>query len=228
MEVVAEMSVYVYLRVSTVEQTTDSQYQSIRQKLQELGVQENEINIFKDEAVSGAVKALERPEFSKLWNELKEGDVLIVSELSRLGRRIADVVEVLDKLVNEKKVRVISAKENLDSEKDPLWFSVFSTLIGLFANLEREMIRKRVKEGLERARQEGKHLGRPRQLNYKAILELYGEGKKISRIARLLGYEYSSVASVVRRAKEKGVIKTTETRAIKIDWNKAKEVYHFD
>ncbi|WP_167729837.1 recombinase family protein [Thermococcus sp. GR6] len=212
--------VFAYLRVSTSEQDINSQKQSILKKLEELNIDAEQVGWFSDEGVSGSVRALEREEFSKLFSQLSEGDVLIVSELSRLGRSLSDVIQLLDVLINKKKVRVISVKENLDSSKNTMYFKIFSTIISLFADLERDFIRMRTKEGLERAKKEGKKLGRPRKLNYKAILKLWEEGKGISEISELLNYSYNSVASVIKRAKKQGIISEEEKR--RVDWDKLK------
>ena len=209
------MRVFAYLRVSTSEQDINSQKQSILKKLSELGIDAEEVSWFEENGVSGSVKALEREEFSKLFNQLSEGDVLIVSELSRLGRSLSDVIQLLDKLINEKRVRVISVKENLDSSQNTMYFKIFSTIISLFADLERDFIRMRTKEGLERAKKEGKKLGRPRKLNYKAILKLWEEGKGIAEISELLNYSYNSVASVIKRAKREGLIEESGKRQVR-------------
>jgi len=212
------MRVFAYLRVSTSEQDINSQKQSILKKLEELGIEAEKVLWFEENGVSGSVRALDREEFSKLFAELSEGDVLIVSELSRLGRSLSDVIQLLDILINEKRVRVISVKENLDSSQNTMYFKIFSTIISLFADLERDFIRMRTKEGLERAKKEGKRLGRPRKLNYKAILRLWEEGKGIAEISELLNYSYNSVASVIKRAKREGLIEESEKR--KVRWER--------
>ncbi|WP_050002440.1 recombinase family protein [Thermococcus eurythermalis] len=209
------MRVYVYLRVSTDKQDIESQYQSIKKKLQELNIKKEDIEVIKDEGISGGVPALQRQGFQYLFSKIQSGDVLIVSELSRLGRNLSDVIFVLDKLIREKKVRVISCKENLDSHRDAFQFKVMTTLISLFADLEREFIRKRTREGLMRAKEQGKHIGRPRKLNYKLIFKLWEEGKSISEIVDLTGYSYSAVAVAIHRAKKRGILIEKPQRRVK-------------
>jgi len=193
------MAVYVYLRVSTSEQDIDAQMVSVKKKLQELQIPEQEVIIFKDEGTSGLTKAINRKQFSVLYNKLKKGDILIVSELSRIGRSLSDVIMILDSLINEKNVRVISVKEGLDSQGDKLYFKIFSTIISLFADLEREFIRMRTIEGLQKARKKGKRLGRPRKLNYKLVLTLRKEGKSVKEIAELTGYNKNSIYTILKR-----------------------------
>ncbi|WP_240910763.1 recombinase family protein [Thermococcus sp. MAR1] len=211
------MAVFAYLRVSTSEQDINSQRQSILKKIRELGVNHEEVIWFKEEAMSGSVPALKRPIFSKLFEELEEGDILIVAELSRLGRSLNDVITLLNTLINEKRVRIVSVKENLDSAGDTMYFKIFSTIISLFADLEREFIRMRTKDGLERARKQGKRLGRPRKLNYKSILRLWEEGKSIQEIADLLDYKYSSVRKVIERMRKRGIVEQGEQRKVRWD-----------
>ena len=90
--------------------------------------------------------------------------MLIVSELSRLGRSVGQVITIVDQLI-KKKVKVICLKENirirLNGGQD-IQTKVMVTMFSLFAEIERDLISERTKEGLARARAEGKLLGRPK------------------------------------------------------------------
>ncbi len=92
----------------------------------------------------------------------KEGNTLLVPELSRLGRSVGQVVLIVDELIR-KKVTVVCLKENikLNGEKD-LQATIMITMFSLFAEIERKLICERTREGLARARAEGKLLGRPK------------------------------------------------------------------
>lgn len=206
---------YVYLRVSTDKQDVESQMEGVKKKLKELGIPLDNVEIVKDEGISGGIPALQRDGFKYLYSKLEQGDVLILSELSRLGRSLSDVIITLDKLITEKGVRIISSKEDIDSHKDALQFKIMTTLISLFADLEREFIRKRTKEGLQRAREQGVKLGRPRKINYKLVLKLWEEGKSIKEISDITGYPYSSVGTIIHRGKQKGVLIDKPNRQVK-------------
>jgi DNA invertase Pin-like site-specific DNA recombinase len=86
---------------------------------------------------------------------------LIVPELSRLGRSLSDVLDILNNLTN-KQVQVYSVKENFQINGTDMQSKVMRTMLGLFAEIERDLISYRTKEGLLAARAKGKILGRPK------------------------------------------------------------------
>ena len=96
---------------------------------------------------------------------LQPGDQLVVTELSRLGRSLGQIVAILDALAKEP-VSFIAIKENIRVEdKQDIQTKVMTTLFALFAELERDLISERTREGLARARSTGKKLGRPKGVN---------------------------------------------------------------
>jgi len=216
------MTVYIYLRVSTDKQDIDTQMQSINRYLTENNI--TEYKTIKDEGVSGSVPAKQRPGFKTLLEVIDEGDILIVSELTRLGRSLSDVITTLDELV-KRGVRIVSVKEGLDSTRDEMQFKIMTTLIALFADLERQFIRQRTKEGLERARKEGKKLGRPaaiKEEDIPVLIKLYERGMTRKEIARALKVSEATVSRVLKRLKEEGVIE--ERRVVRVNKKKLKEV----
>jgi DNA invertase Pin-like site-specific DNA recombinase len=95
-----------------------------------------------------------------LLGELAVGDRLVVSELSRLGRSLGQVIQIVDELV-KRKVRFTAIKESIRFEgKQDLQTKVMIALFGLFAEVERDLISERTKEGLAAARAKGRLLGR--------------------------------------------------------------------
>lgn len=99
-----------------------------------------------------------------LLEKLVPGDCLIVSELSRLGRSVGQIITIMDELI-KKKVKVIFIKQNMIiNGKNDIQSKTMITLFGLFAEIERDLISDRTKAGLARARAEGKLLGRPKGL----------------------------------------------------------------
>ncbi|WP_333005488.1 recombinase family protein [Vibrio coralliilyticus] len=147
--------IFAYCRVSTVEQTTDNQILAIRNAGYD--VQESRVI---SETVSGSVRAMERKEFKTLVeHKLEAGDTLVVLKLDRLGRDNIDVQQTIEQLT-AKKIKVVSLDlpvSDLSSAEGKLMLQMFSA----FAEFERNRIRERTQEGLNRAKAEGKKLGRP-------------------------------------------------------------------
>ncbi len=219
---VEHVTVYIYLRVSTDEQDIDSQMESVKSWLSAKGI--DNFEIIKDEGVSGGIPAKKRPGFSKILEMAGEGDILVVSELTRLGRSLGDVILTLNELT-EKGVRVVAVKEGLDSTADAMQFKIMTTLLALFADLEREFIRKRTQEGLRRAREKGKRLGRPPVLDegkLVTVVELYRKGFSARKIAGILNVSPSTVSRALRKLREAGAL--SERRVVQIDRKKLKEV----
>lgn len=118
--------------------------------MQELGVE----RVFIDRQ-SG--KDTSRPELKQLLNYVREGDVVIVESISRFARNTRDLLELVEQLT-EKKVEFISKKESLDTSTPSGRFVL--TIFGAVAQLEREYLLQRQKEGIAIAKQEGKYKGR--------------------------------------------------------------------
>lgn len=112
---------------------------------------------FVNETVSGTVK-VENRKLGDLLKKVKENDTIIVTELSRLGRSIVMILNVLQDLL-ERKVKVIAIKENYELG-DNITSKVLAFAFGLSAEIERQLISERTKQGLQRVKQEGKRIGR--------------------------------------------------------------------
>ncbi|CDT98106.1 conserved hypothetical protein [Vibrio coralliirubri] len=147
--------IFAYCRVSTVEQTTDNQILAIRNAGYD--IQKSRVI---SETVSGSVRAMEREEFKTLIeHKLEAGDTLVVLKLDRLGRDNIDVQQTIEQLTT-KQIKVVSLDlpvSDLSSAEGKLMLQMFSA----FAEFERNRIRERTQEGLNRAKAEGKKLGRP-------------------------------------------------------------------
>ena len=143
-----------YLRVSTAEQSVEKNKPDILNLANEKDLGKVE---FVDEKVSGKVPWRER-KIATIIDELQKGDNIIVSELSRLGRSMLDVMEVLS-AVKKKGINVYAVKGNwqLDGLQSELLAAVYS----MAAQIERELISARVKEGMAKRKASGKHMGRP-------------------------------------------------------------------
>ena len=190
------MRVFGYGRVSTVEQTTTNQLLELRQA----GYEIQEQRWFTD-TISGSVQALERPSFAKLLDRLEAGDMLIVSKLDRLGRGMIDVLQTIELLKTRQiKLKVLALGDvDLSSPAGKLIISVLAAT----AELERDLLIERTKAGLERAKAEGKVLGRRSKTTEgqkQEILALVNQGESISQIARNYGISRMSVHNIISTA----------------------------
>ena len=147
-----------YIRVSTAEQDPAKNEAAILKYANDHGFT-GKVQIV-NETVSGA-KSWKKRILAKVVGDLKKDDILIVPELSRLGRSLQDVLEILT-ILSEKEVKVYSVKENFQLNGEDIQSKVMRTMLGLFAEIERDLIVARTKEGLEAARKSGKTLGRPK------------------------------------------------------------------
>ncbi len=136
-----------YVRVSTEEQNTARQEIMLR----ELGVDE----LFVDRA-SG--KNADRPELNRMMNFVRRGDTVIVESISRFARNTRDLFDLVERLT-EKQVEFVSRKEAIDTTTPTGKFML--TVFAAVAELEREYILQRQREGIAIAKQQGKYRGRP-------------------------------------------------------------------
>src|SRR3954467_10140013 len=152
------MKTIAYLRVSTGSQDLANQKLAVldyaRQK-------RFAIDRFVEAQVSSRKGPAER-RVEELLGSLEAGDRLVISELSRLGRSLGQVIQLVDELV-KRKARFVAIKENIRFEgKQDLQTKVMIALFGLFAEVERDLISERTKEGLVAALARGRLLGRPK------------------------------------------------------------------
>ena len=151
------MKTIAYLRISTVGQDCDNQRFAILDY-----AHRRKINI--DEFVSiqaSSRKTLRQRGILELLKRLEPGDVLLVSELSRLGRSVGQIIQMIDDLITNR-IRFVAIKENIElSGKQDIQTKVMVTMFGLFAEIERDLISERTKEGIAAARINGKTIGSP-------------------------------------------------------------------
>jgi len=149
------MKAGIYLRVSTKEQTTLNQELILKEYCKRNDIEI--YKIYKDEGVSGSTTSREGLDLMLQDMRMKYFDCVLVWKLDRLGRSIQHLLQILQELQN-KNVRLICTDMNIDTGTPQGKF--FFTIIGAFAELEREIIRERIIAGLERARAEGKPIGK--------------------------------------------------------------------
>lgn len=146
-----------YIRVSTVDQDTEKNKAAVLgfANSRDFGKVE-----FVEEKVSG-MKSWKKRKLAEVVETLQVGDRLIVPELSRLGRSLIEVLEVLN-VLTDKNVAVFSVKENFQLNGTDMQSKVMRTMLALFAEIEHDLIVARTTEGLAMARQKGAKLGRPK------------------------------------------------------------------
>jgi DNA invertase Pin-like site-specific DNA recombinase len=150
--------VFGYLRVSTIDQDTEKNKSDILSFANSKGFI-GQVK-FIEEKISG-LKSWKKRKLKDLVDTMTGGDVLIVPELSRLGRSLVEVLEVLN-VLKDKDVAVYSVKEDFKLNGSDIQSKVMRTMLGLFAEIERDLISARTKEGLAAAKAQGKQLGRPK------------------------------------------------------------------
>ncbi len=148
----------IYLRVSTIEQTTANQERELREIASRMGCEI--VKVYRDHGISGAKGRDKRPAFDKLCRDAarRDFDMVMAWSVDRLGRSLQDLVGFLSEL-HALKIDLFLRQQGLDTTT-PAGKAMFQ-MMGVFAEFERAMIQERVRAGLARARSEGKRLGRP-------------------------------------------------------------------
>ena len=154
-----------YIRISTADQNTARQ----EVLMQELGVEQ----VFIDR-MSG--KSMDRPELQRMMSFVREGDTVIVESISRFARNTRDLLELVESL-REKNVEFVSKKEAIDTTTPSGKFML--TIFGAVAELEREYILQRQREGIAIAKAQGKYTGRPPKVvpEFDKITALWRKGE---------------------------------------------------
>ena len=193
--------IYGYIRVSTDKQTVENQ----RFEIENFVHKENiKIDRWIEETVSGTV-SVEKRKLGTLLRKLKKGDILVASEISRLGRNLLQIMSILHHCMKNE-VQVWTIKDNYrlgtDIQSKDLAFA-----FGLSAEIERNLISQRTKEALARIKADGKHLGRPhgfktmkRKLDgkNKQLVGLLEKNVPKTQIAKMLGIERSLIYTFLK------------------------------
>lgn len=193
--------IYGYIRVSTDKQTVENQRFEIENFVSRENIQ---INRWIEETVSGTV-SVEKRKLGTLLRKLKKGDVLIASEISRLGRNLLQIMSILHHCMKNE-VQVWTIKDNYRLGTD-IQSKVLAFAFGLSAEIERNLISQRTKEALARIKADGKHLGRPhgfrtmkRKLDgkNKQLIGLLEKNVPKTQIAKMLGIERSLIYTFLK------------------------------
>ena len=194
--------IFGYIRVSTDKQTTENQRYEILKFSNE---REIKIEEWIEETIS-ATKKLDDRKFGALLKRMIKGDILIVTELSRLGRNLMQIMSILHNCM-EKDVMVYTIKEHYELGNN-INSKVLAFAFGLSAEIERNLISQRTKEALARRRSEGVILGRPVGSKSKTtkltnkeeeIRQLLMKRVSFSAIGRILGVHRFTVSEFVKQ-----------------------------
>ena len=179
---------YGYIRVSSDKQTVENQRFEINNFCKREGLK---VDGWIEETISGT-KAYNKRELGKLLKKVQKGDLIICAELSRLGRNLFMIMEILN-ICMTKECKVWTIKDNYRLGDD-IQSKVLAFAFGLSAEIERNLISQRTKEALARKRSEGVVLGRPQGAKSshtklsgqeEVIRELVARGVSKSEIAKI-------------------------------------------
>ena len=198
--------IYGYIRLSSDKQTVENQRFEISNFCEKNSLT---IDVWVEETISGMTR-VENRKLGKLLKRMKKGDVLICSELSRLGRNLLMIMGVLNECMN-RDIQVWTIKDNYRLGSD-INSKVLAFAFGLSAEIERNLISQRTKEALARKKAEGVVLGRPKGSKSsktkltgmeKQIKELLDKKVSYSAIGRILGVHRLTVSAFVKERLEK-------------------------
>ena len=190
----------LYLRVSTVDQTTANQERELRDIAGRMGCEI--VHVYKDYGISGAKGRDKRPAFDRLCRDAakRQFDMVMAWSVDRLGRSLQDLVAFLSEL-HSLRVDLFLHQQGLDTTT-PAGKAMFQ-MLGVFAEFERSIIAERVRAGLARARDEGKKLGRPPiptelEERIRAALDKPGRTEGVRKIAARFGVNPKTVQRISR------------------------------
>ncbi|MCQ2581709.1 MAG: recombinase family protein [Alphaproteobacteria bacterium] len=194
--------IYGYCRVSTAHQHEENQHFVI-----EKFANKNDIKIdeWVEEKISSSKKLSDR-KLSIILAKLKPGDILITTEISRLGRSLLEVMSILQMCL-EKECQVWTLKENFRLGAD-IQSKVLAFAFGLSAELSKSLLQERVRESLARRRASGKRLGRPRGAksktlklgkNKKKVKGLIGKGISKNQICKIMNVSKKTLTAFIQQ-----------------------------
>src|SRR5574344_2134777 len=197
---------YGYIRVSSDKQTVENQRFEIKRFCKRNGMI---VDHWIEETISGT-KEVDKRKLGNLLSKMKKEDILICSELSRLGRNLLMIMAILNECMN-RDIQVWTIKDNYRLGND-INSKVLAFAFGLSAEIERNLISQRTKEALARKKAEGVILGRPKGRKSSHV-KLTGEEKEIqalldkniskSAIGRILGVNRLTVTKFINDGKMK-------------------------
>ena len=169
-----------YIRVSTIGQNSERQLADVK------------LDKVFEEKVSA--KTMNRPKLQEMLEFIREGDTVIVHDISRLARNIKDLHELVE-TITERGVTLKFKKENLvfTGDKQDAMSNLMLSMLGAVYQFERSILLERPREGIAIAKKAGKFTGRPATVDTQAIIDALKVGNSISKTAALCGVSKSTV-----------------------------------
>ena len=185
-------TIYGYWRCSTNQQDEERQIRSLK---------DSGCEIIVGDKITGTSTYGERPELSKLLETIKEGDLLILSELSRLGRTMTTMLVEVEKLIN-RGVKIKTLDKRLDTTTmDKSIVKLIVGIMGYCSEQELSQIKSRCSEGRQVSMSRGVKFGRKRnytEFQVKEVLERKSQGQGLGTIGKSLGMTRSMVQRIVK------------------------------
>ena len=190
----------IYTRVSTLDQTIDNQLIELRDHCSKMGWEITKE--YADEGLSGTLSRDKRPALNSLIKDAyrKRFDSVVCWDISRIGRSMKELILFLSDM-KDRGIGICSVRQGFDTSTS--MGEIMFQFVGILSSWEREMIRERTLAGLERARREGKTLGRRKVTNdtmTAKIIELRNDKKSIRQIASEVGVSRGTVTNVLKAA----------------------------
>ena len=192
--------VAIYSRVSTLDQTIDNQLLELRDHCSKMGWEI--VKEYADKGLSGTLSRDKRPALNSLIKDAyrKKFDAVVCWDISRIGRSMRELVLFLSDM-KDRDIGICSVRQGFDTSTS--MGEIMFQFVGILSSWEREMIRERTLAGLDRARSEGKTLGRKKVINDKItsqIIELRNAKESIRAIASKVGVSRGTVSNVLNAA----------------------------
>ena len=192
--------VVIYTRVSTLDQTIDNQLIELRDHCSRMGWEI--VKEYSDEGLSGTLSRDKRPALNSLIKDAyrKRFDSVVCWDISRIGRSMKELILFLSDM-KDRGIGICSVRQGFDTSTS--MGEIMFQFVGILSSWEREMIRERTLAGLERAKREGKTLGRRKVTNdtmTAKIIELRNDKKSIREIASEVGVSRGTVNNILKVA----------------------------
>ncbi len=189
--------VAIYSRVSTLDQTIDNQLLELRDHCSKMGWEI--VKEYADEGLSGTLSRDKRPALNSLIKDAyrKKFDSVVCWDISRIGRSMKELVLFLSDM-KDRDIGICSVRQGFDTSTS--MGEIMFQFVGILSSWEREMIRERTLAGLDRARSEGKTLGRKKVITDEItskIVNLRSIGRSIRDIASEVGVSRGTVSNVL-------------------------------
>ena len=192
--------VVIYARVSTLDQTVDNQLIELRDHCSKMGWEI--VKEYTDEGLSGTLSREKRPALNAMIKDgyRKKFDTVVCWDISRIGRSMKELVLFLSDM-KDRGIGICSVRQGFDTSTS--MGEITFQFVGILSSWEREMIRERTLAGLERAKSEGKTLGRKKvtdKVITAKIIELRNDKKSFRQIASEVGVSRGTVSNVLKVA----------------------------